>query len=223
MATRTFASFTSRLSPSAPGCPHPMLVQYIRDAAIRVCERTLAWRYENPTFNLTAGQYKYSFNRPIDTDVQAIFSATVNNTPLEVLELTAATSLYPDWPVTTTDSTAIAEQGSQPQTISQVNMDQYVVLPAPDADRTYTIRMFYALKPSRDSLTMDEAVFNALERPIMHYALQQLHALPQVSWADRELAVYHARQFLASVTEYRAQANLGVGRSVLVARAPRFA
>lgn len=200
-----------------------MLVQYIRDAAIRVCERTLAWRYENPTFNLTAGQYKYSFNRPVDTDVQAIFSATVNDTPLEVLELTAATSLYPDWPVTTTVPATIADQGSQPQAISQVNMDQYVVLPAPDATITYTVRMFYALKPTRDSLEMDEHVFNALERPIMHYTLQQLHALPQVSWADRELATYHARQFLASVTEYRAQANLGVGRSTLVARAPKFA
>jgi len=223
MTSRTFASFTARVSPSAPGCPHPMLIQYIRDAAIRTCERTLAWRYENPLFNLTAGQYKYSFNRPIDTDVQAVLSASVNNTLLEVLELTAATQLYPDWPITTTNSTTIAEQGSQPRAISQVNLDQYVVLPAPDADRTYSVRMFYALKPSRDALSMDEAVFNALERPILHNTLQQLHALPKVSWADRELAVYHAKQFLASVTEYRAQANLGVGRSVLVARGPTFA
>lgn len=223
MTTRTFASFTSRVSPSAPGCPHPMLVQFIRDAAIRVCERTLAWRYENPVFNLTAGQYKYSFNRPVDTDVQAIFSATVNDTPLEVLELTTATALYPDWPVTTTVPATIAEQGSQPRALAQVNLDQYVVLPAPDADQTYAVRMFYALKPARDALSMDEYVFNLLERPILHYTLQQLHALPQVSWADRDLATYHARQFLASVTEYRAQANLGVGRSTLVARAPKFA
>lgn len=223
MTTRTFASFTSRLSPHVPGCPHPVLIQNIRDAAIRTCERTLAWRYENPAFALTAGQYKYSFPRPVDTDVQAIFSASIDNTPLEVLELTAATQLYPDWPITTTNPTTIAEQGSQPRAISQVNLDQFVVLPAPDADKTYSMKLFYALKPSRHALDMDEAVFDALERPIMHYALQQLHTLPQVGWADRQLATYHARQFLASVTEYRAQANLGVGRSVLVARGPQFA
>lgn len=223
MTTRSFSSFTARVSPSAPGCPHPVLIQHIRDAAIRVCERTLAWRYENPVFSLTAGQYKYSFPRPINTDVQAIFSASINGTPLEVLELTAATSLYPDWPVTTTDPTTIAEQGSQPRAISQVSIDQFVMLPAPDADQTYNVRMFYALKPSRDALDMDEDVFDALERPILHCTLQQLHTLPEVSWADKALATYHARQYLASVTEYRAQANLGTGRSVLVARGPRFA
>jgi hypothetical protein len=45
MADRTFASLVPRLNPSVPGCPQPMIISYIRDAAIRACERTLFWRY----------------------------------------------------------------------------------------------------------------------------------------------------------------------------------
>lgn len=200
-----------------------MLIQYIRDAAIRVCERTLAWRYEQPTFALTAGKYKYEFNKPDDTEVQALLLVTLNDSPLEVLELTQAAQLYPKWAVTSTTPTAIAENGSEPRSITQVNPSEFILLPAPDAAKTYTVRMIYALRPSRTSVEMDEAVFNRLERPIMHYALQQLLVLPQVGWSDRVLAEYHARQFLASVTEARAQANLNVTRAPMSVKFPHFA
>lgn len=223
MSTRSFSSFSAQLAPSVPGCPQPMLVQYIRDAAIRVCERTLAWRYEQPTFALTAGNYRYNFHKPDGAEVQALFMATLNDEPLEILELGDAVRLYPSWAVVSTTSVDIEKNGSEPRSLTQVSPSQYLVLPAPNAAKTYTLRMIYALRPSRSATEMDEAVFNRLERPIMHYALQQLLVLPQVGWSDRVLAEYHARQFLATVTEARAQMNINVGRSTLTAKAPRFA
>ena len=42
---RSFSDVVNRLSPSVPGCPTPVIEQYVRDAAIEACERTLAWRY----------------------------------------------------------------------------------------------------------------------------------------------------------------------------------
>ena len=44
MADRKFSSLVTRVTPSVPGCPQPIIEQYIRDAAIEACERTLAWR-----------------------------------------------------------------------------------------------------------------------------------------------------------------------------------
>jgi hypothetical protein len=70
---------------------------------------------------------------------------------------------------------------------------------------------------------MEEAILNELEEAIVHGALQQLLVLPSVNWGDRELATYHAKQFLREVTERRARANLGNMRGTLVATAPRFA
>jgi hypothetical protein len=55
MSTRTFMSLVNRLAPSVPGCPQPIIEQHVRDAAIEACERTLAWRYEQPMTPLTPG------------------------------------------------------------------------------------------------------------------------------------------------------------------------
>jgi hypothetical protein len=223
MTTRAFSTLSARVSASAPGCPYPLVVQHIRDAAIQVCERTLAWRYEQSSFNLTPGQYQYSFNKPSDTQVQAVMLVTMNGSPLEVLTLDDARNLYPEWPITSTTPTAIQENGSQPRSLAQVNTYQYVVLPAPDAEDTYAVRMIYALKPSRDALEMDADVFDQYEEPIFHRALMTLVVMPKVDWADRELAVYHAKRYMFTMTEARAQANLGVFRGSMSVRFPPFA
>lgn len=97
MADRTFASLVPLIQPSAPGCPHATIVQYIRNAAIRTCERTLAWRYQVPLFNLLPGVHEYLYNKPADTDVHAMFEAVVNKRPLERLTMEKAIELYPQW------------------------------------------------------------------------------------------------------------------------------
>jgi len=97
MADKTFVSLVTRLNPSVPGCPQETVRQAIRDAAINVCERTLAWRYEIPKFNLQAGVYEYFFNTRSGTDVCGIFLATVNDNPLSPLNLDDAARLYPQW------------------------------------------------------------------------------------------------------------------------------
>lgn len=215
MITRDFSSLAVRLQSSVPGCPRPTLVQYVRESAIRVCERTLSWRYEQAKFDLTPGTYLYNFNKPSDTDVHAVFTAFLNDTPLEVLTLDRALELYPTWADKYTAAQDIAQYGSEPRSVTQVSPTQYIVLPLPDAEDTYTMRMFYALKPTRSSTGMDEAVFNELEDVIMHGALQHLLVLPNTNWSDRELASYHAKQYVFQIAERRARANLGNARGVM--------
>jgi hypothetical protein len=118
---------------------------------------------------------------------------------------------------------SIVAEGSEPRAICQITPDKYIVLPLPDADKTYTLRMFYALKPRRDATGMDEAVSYELEDAIVHAALQRLLVMPNVAWGDRELASYHGKQALFVTTERRARANLSNFRGVMTARAPRFA
>lgn len=219
MASRDFSTLASRMNPSVPGCPLPMLIQYIRESAIRTCERTLAWRYEQPTFALTPGQYEYTYQRPTDTDVHSIISVTLNDSPLRTSTLEEATSLYPQWGRASTTAEDIAEFGGEPRIISQVNSNKYVVLPTPDAQKTYTMRMIYALKPSRDALDMDKEVFDELESVIMHGALQELLVIPNVGWNNNTLATYHARQYSYRVAEHRANSNLGNMRASLTVRA----
>jgi hypothetical protein len=97
MVDRTFASLVPRVAASVPGCPQPTIIQYIRDTAIRTCERTLYWRYQIPLFNLLPGVSEYTYNKPGNTDVHAMFEAVVNKRPLERLTMEKAIELYPQW------------------------------------------------------------------------------------------------------------------------------
>lgn len=214
MSTRDFSTLVPRLQPSVPGCPRPTIIQYVRDAAIKACEKTLAYRYQQPVFNLTPGTCLYTYRKPSDTQVHIVFSSLMNNQTLEPLTLDQALMLYPEWVDKYTTSQDIEEFGSEPRSIAQISPDQFIVLPLPDAERTYTIRQFYALKPTRSATAMDEVVFDDLEDVIVHGALQQLLVLPNANWSDRELAAYHAKQFLSQTAERRARANLSNSRGM---------
>jgi hypothetical protein len=248
MVDRTFASLVPRVQSSAPGCPQPTIVQHVRDAAIRACERTLAWRVQLPKFNLSPGVFEYHYDKPTNTDVHAVFSASVNNAPLDVLTLEQAITTFPKWadiysgltavqlwslvdpnafnsdqynespfngnPSTVVPDEAVAE-GSTPTSICQLTPDKYIVLPLPDKAEPYNMRMFVALKPKRTATGLDETIFDELEDVILHNALQHLLVLPNTNWSDRELAAYHAKQFIYQVSERRARANLGNARGTL--------
>jgi hypothetical protein len=255
MADRTFASLVPRVQASVPGCPHATIVQYIRDSAIRTCERTLFWRYQVPLFTLLPGVSEYAYDKPVSTDVHALFEAVVNKRPLERLTMEKAIELYPQWadlysgqdpsvvwsltpsgsfnsndynealfnensPYVLPDS--IVADGYTPQSITQVTPDKFVILPLPGVDEPYRCRMFVALKPKRSATAMDEVIFDELEEVIMHGTLQHLLVLPNQAWSDRELAAYHAKQYVFQISERRARANLGNQRGMMRARMQPF-
>ena len=249
MAERTFASLIPRVNPSAPGCPQPLILQAIRDAAIRTCERTLAWRQVAPKMALMPGVHEYEYPKPAGTDVHAVFSAVLNEQSiLQPITLDAARELYPAWadlysgvapdelwtgtpsgtfgafgygagafnaggPAEMTD--AAMEKASEPRVIVTVTPDRFVVLPLPDNAKPYSLRLIYALKPKRSATGMDSVIMDELEDLLVHSALQDLLVMPSTNWGDRELAAYHAKQYLSRVTERRARANLGTARGTL--------
>ena len=256
MVDLAFSALLPRVSPSVPGCPQALMVQHIRDAAIRVCERSLMWRWVEPKYPLLPGVFEYAFNKPLNADVHVIFDAMMNDMPLEKLTLEQALKIYPAWANQYSGQTAevlwsetpprvfntdqfndqqfnaqdtfsvpdsVVAEGTEPRSICQINADTYVVLPLPDNNKTYTMRMFYALKPKRDAVGMDAKVLSELEEVIAHAALQELLVMPNVAWTDRELATYHARMALFQTTERRARANLGNTRGSMLVRFPNFA
>lgn len=256
MATKTFAALAPLVSPSVPGCPQPLMIQHIRNAAIRACETSLLWRYTEPEFVLQAGSHENFFKKPEQTDVHVLFAAMCNDQPLTCIRLEDAIGAYPAWAdrfngltgdqlwALTDSDTINAEEyneqlfngdtdlilppeatagGGTPRHITQLNPDKYVVLPMPDAETVYYLRLFYALKPTKTATGMDETIMNELEDVIVHGALQQLLVMPKVVWNDNTLASYHARQYLKIVTERRARANLGNNRASLTVRYNNFA
>lgn len=209
MPVRDFITLEPRMAPSVPGCPRPTIIQHVRDAAIEVCKKTLAWRFEQDFVRLTPGVYSYDFDTPDYTEATGIISATVNGVPLVHMTQEELHSSAPMWP------SADSSTWGSPATISQIGIGTFVLEPVPDASLAYDVKMFLALKPTRDAVGMDNAVFDALEQLILHGALQHLLVLPNKPWSDRELATYHAKQYTFKTSSFRADANLGASRSSL--------
>jgi len=255
MVDRTFLSLVPKVNPSVPGCPRQTILEYIRDSAIRVCERTLAWRYEQPKFFLLPGVHEYTYYKPVTADVHAVFGVLMNDKPLKQLTLEQAFIAHPEWadlysgedpsvvwsltPPGTFNSfeynealfnensgyvlpPEIVAKAGTPDSICQVTPDKYIVLPLPNGDERYSVRMFYALKPKRTATGMDEVAFDELEDVIVHGALQHLLVLPNVPWTDRDLASYHAKQYTFHLSERRARANSGNVRGSMTARMRPF-
>lgn len=217
MATRTFLSIVTRLAPSVPGCPNPVIEQYVRDAAIEACEKTLAWRYEQPKIRLVPGGVDYEYDTPNDAEVHAVLTATVNESKLTPITLEQLYDIYPKWPNQSIDERA------EPRYVTQLDPDHFSLAPVPDSSVTYDVRMIVCLKPLRTATQMDKTVLDELETVIMHGALQHLLVLPDRTWSDRELATYHAKQFVMKTAERRARTNLGASKASLRVQMQRFA
>lgn len=140
-----------------------------------------------------------------------------------------------DGPSGYTTSEASTSDGSTPRSICQLTPDQFVVLPLPDNDRTYRLRMFYALRPSRSATGLPEPVFDELEDAIYHAALHEIMTIPGVGWVGADVsdsraasmraqqAQYHAQQFAIETAQRRARANLGNARGSMSVQMRPFA
>ena len=213
MATRLFSTLVNRMASSVPGCPQPVVVTHVRDAAIEVCERTLAWRYEQDDIRLTPGVVDYEWEVPTGTEVHAVITAASNGTTIISKTLEFVHDNYPNYPDPVT-----TERGT-PQYITHVDPDTFYVVPPPNSDTTYDIKMFVALKPLRTATGMDKSILDDIETVVMHAALQSILVIPEQTWTDRELAAYHAKQYAFKGAERRARTNLGSGRSAMTVRA----
>lgn len=216
MADREFVSLEPDLAASVPGCPRPTIIQYVRRAAIEVCEKTLVWRFEQDPIRLTAGVYEYEYDVPNNTEVCGLIHATINSAPLYPATQEEIHTAYPGWP--STDST----QRGTPRFIGQFDPDHFVTALVPNATPSYDVKLFLALKPTKDATGMAETPFDECEQIIIHGALQHLLVLPNKSWTDRELATYHAKQYTFKTASRRANANLGVARASLSVRMRPF-
>ncbi|MEN6644310.1 MAG: hypothetical protein ABFE08_17865 [Armatimonadia bacterium] len=256
MALRMFDTLVPLVLPSVPGAPYPLVLKYIREAAIRACETTLLWRHAEPPFVLQPGSYENFFRKPIGTVVHVVFRASCNDQPLARVSFEDALDMYPAWAqrfngltpdqlwAGTDPDTLNAEEfneqlfngdadinlppeategGGSPRIFTQINPDKYVVLPLPNDEQPYTLKLFYALKPTKVATGMDETILDELEDVVIHGALQHLLVMPKVVWGDPMMASYHAKQYLKTVTERRARANLGNSRATLTVRFNDFA
>lgn len=214
MPNRDFVTLATRIASDAPGCPQPVLVQHIRNAAIDVCERSLAWRGHLDVAQLSAGVGEYAYTAPEGAEVHAVIASSVGVpgdkafTALKPTSNEAFFAAYPGWPNITS--------GGVPRYITHLSADAYGVAPLPDKE--YAIDLWVCLKPLHTSVGMDKATLDDIEKVVSHGALQSLLVQSGKPWANENKAAYHGRQYSFLLNERRARYNLGTPRAMLVVK-----
>lgn len=252
MPNKAFSTIANRVEALIPQAPRPTVLEHLRIAARIACEKSLAWRYVPAKVTLSPGVYEYAFDVPLMSEVEAIFSASINGQRIDLLNLDAAIDRYPDWadlfsgesadtvwsetPSSNIGSDQLNEQqvnggnefvvpdaivadASRPAAITMVSPQRFIILPLPDAEEDYELRLWLALKPRRDATEMDEQAFDELEDVIVNGALESLFAMPAKTWTNPDYAVYYGNKYREGFYEKKRRANLGHVRGSLGVRA----
>lgn len=117
---------------------------------------------------------------------------------------------------------AIVAAASRPRMVTGVSQQRFIVLPLPDAEETYELRFWLALKPEREATEMDTQAFEELEDSIVYGALETLFAMPNKTWTNPEYSVHYGSKFREECLEKRRRANLGHVRGPMSVRSARW-
>lgn len=113
---------------------------------------------------------------------------------------------------------SIVADASRPRFCTMVSPQRFVILPLPDAEETYEVRMWMALKPLRSATEMDTQAFEELADLFVWCALETLFSMPNKPWTNPDYAVHYGNKFREGYLEKRRRANLGHVRGPMSVR-----
>ena len=210
MATVTFASFVPEIAPHLIGCPTAVMERYIAKVAIDLCERASIWRVRLTDIALTSGDYEYPLTSPVaDTEITSLLSASVlvdstTRKPIEIYTDDYVRECFPRWPDT--------DNPGEPRGVFRYDTANVQVYPVPDDNVTYALQLWALLRPSATATGWEGTLQNEFRRAIFHGVLYELMTMPERTWYNEKMAVYHGKQWTNLVAAARARANKGYSR-----------
>lgn len=203
MGILAFDTIPSRILPYITGCPIPVVVNAVREAAIEFCERTHAWREDLAPIDVVAGTYAYDLGVAAPATGEVIVPLVVkhNGVALSPEINVDIRTAYPDDPDTVNISVPLHYQFTEQQTIRLV--------PVPNESITGGLKIFAALRPLRSATGMDEAVLTKWGSIIEMGALYRLLVMPEKGWSNLKLGEHFGKRFVAACNIANAEARKG--------------
>lgn len=165
--------------PYAPGCAEPTAVQHLRDAAVRLCERTRCWRYIDSYE--TRGDEHEIICVPNDASLFEIEWARFNDTIELEPKIPEADTWHRDLGAT------------QPRYITQVSPT--CVSLEPHAVGKLEISVF--VKPDQTANQLPSFMFSQFARALGDGALATLLLLPNQPFTNPQMALVFENKFNA--------------------------
>lgn len=169
--------------PWAPTVPEPVMIHYLREAAITFCMRSRSWRSEE-TYVLTSPG--------VDTPLVTCCDSVI----FEIQSVQHRQSAGESWsqklePRSFQDIDDWYGDGGNPQFFTQNTMNTIRVLPFYEGD----LRVSMYLKPDQQAQTLPDYIFESHPQIIAAGALAKILLLPGYDFAEPNLAMMYASQF----------------------------
>lgn len=214
-----YESFFPYVLHEVPGAPDPVVVMAIRNACIEFCERSLILTRDHDPITLTPRVVDYDLEPPIkDTliiKIQKVF-----------VERNAINPLSPDH-VATADIynrryEAYEANPSTPNYYLQKDERTITVWPMPDKVYRNALTMRVAMKPTRDSESVEDVIYEDYAEVIAAGALSRLMASSGKPYNNIQMAAVHKMAFERGVNLAKLRMNAGHTRANLTVKMRRI-
>jgi len=173
---REIADMMRLVLPFAPGCPEPVAVQYLREAAITFCERTRIWRASDK-FNVQGGCDEVLCT-PSYAQIYEIERAWFNDRDLE--------------PAPYGGFDRHEYRDALPRYITQASPESVRLVPGALEEGVLTLSLF--LKPSQDAEDLPD-ILTEHERVIADGALNRILLIPNQPFTSPDMAAAYGQSF----------------------------
>lgn len=203
----TFASVVPEMSAFLPGCPSLVIESTIRKIVADLCQRGRVWEDDVTSFPTAIGVYVYTLTPAVSyaeiIEPARLWSTRADDTTFDITRLTRAkmARVHPGWPVNDDGEPQHYQPGATPAELK--------LAPVPDA--VITIQARAKLRPTATAAEWPDYLYREHHRAVFHGVLHELMGMPNRTWSDAKLAVYHGKQwtYLLSQATIRAAQEYG--------------
>jgi hypothetical protein len=191
--TTAITEFLPFVAPEVLGCPQTMVKAKILEAITELCKRAPIWEYEHADIDSVEDQRDYALVPPSNALVADILDISFNEEPLSPVSVQGLKGLYANWRTETGD----------PLYYLRLDDSELSIVPAPDT-ADLVIELFVSLKPTPDTTTVENFIFNEYYNVIAAGAKFYLMSMPNQKWSNPSMASHYLGVF-----------NSGIGAAVV--------
>lgn len=212
MASTRFDAFLPEVSLHVPGCPNPVAVAAIRNAAIEFCTDAPVWQETQDAFPAVAADFPLELEAPSGARATRVLALIVDGAPVDPVALDELDRRGFSWRSLT---------GTKVSGYYQPSEDTVSVYPLPSNALTFQLRVAYC--PTRTASGMDATVAQRYMEQIAAGALWRLTETPGQVWSNPERALYFRDKFMRAKDAARIAASKAFSQADVRVQMRRFA
>jgi hypothetical protein len=199
-----YTEWYDEVLPEVAGCPTELALNAIKQTAIRFCHRTRVWKEFVDLITVTATDEVYDIPTPRDAESVRILRGWYDGKELEILQEEQVNDMFPDdWTL----------QTGTPLYIMQTAPDCFYLVPRPEATVVDAVKLFVALKPTREATGLPSFVYERYLDSITHGVKARLFSMASVRWSNPSLASYYVGMFEEDIGNANVDAYKGFGKA----------